>query len=273
VLLLLIGATLGPQGLAVLDAHVLTLLDPAVTVAVAIIGVAVASDIVAPRGTAWDATLSRPIVPALILTAIAGVLIATAAQFVGRAVVVHVLLNELQGCGAALLVAGGGMLILASVTADTERRVLQIAIILLLAGIADFLSQPAFVIGIVAGAFWRWRGGAAGEAMRRDVAYVERPLMALVLVIAGARVDLSLMVWAMAALYVLLDALLVRLLGRGVMASPVVPVAVALDVVRAAGPTLWPLVSIVVVGSIASQLLLPLQGGEPVRGLMGGEPV
>jgi hypothetical protein len=35
----------------------------------------------------------------------------------------------------------------------------------------------------------------------------------------------------------------------------VVPVAVALDAVRAAGAVLWPLVSIVVVGTVAAQLL------------------
>ena len=83
--------------------------------------------------------------------------------------------------------------------------------------------------------------------------------MALVLVIAGARVELSTTVWALAALYVALDALLIRLVRRRAIASPLIPVAITLDMVRAAGPVLWPLVSIVVIGSIGSQLLAPLR--------------
>jgi hypothetical protein len=87
-------------------------------------------------------------------------------------------------------------------------------------------------------------------------------LMALVLVIAGARVDLSTTVWAMAAVYVALDVPLVRVLHRRAIATPLIPVAITLDMVRAAGPAVWPLVSIVVVGSIGSQLLAPLLGSD-----------
>lgn len=262
VLLLLVGAVLGPQGLSILNTHVLDLIDPAVTAAVTILGVAVASDVIAPKFSTWREVRLRAVVPIVLLGAIAALLLAVVARFVGTVDVERVLSNEVQGCGAALLVSAAGVLLLASVTADTERRVLQIAVILLLSGIADFLSQPAFIVGIVAGAFWRWRGGAAGDAMRQDLAYVERPLMALVLVIAGARVDLSTTVWAMAAVYVALDVPLVRVLHRRAIATPLIPVAITLDMVRAAGPAVWPLVSIVVVGSIGSQLLAPLLGSD-----------
>lgn len=258
-LLLLVGGVLGPQGLSILNAHVLDLIDPAVTAAVTILGIAVASDVIAPKAPTWREMRSRSALPVVLLAVIAASLLIVVARFVSTADFVRVLSNEVQGCGAALLVSAAGVLLLASVSSDTERRVLQIAVILLLSGIADFLSQPAFVVGVVAGAFWRWRGGATGDAVRQDLAYVERPLMALVLVIAGARVELSTTVWALAALYVALDALLIRLVRRRAIASPLIPVAITLDMVRAAGPALWPLVSIVAVGSIGAQLLAPLR--------------
>jgi hypothetical protein len=265
ILLLLVGAVLGPQGLLILDAHVLALIDPAVTVAVTLIAIAVTSDIELSHDSTWPSQGPRPLVPALLLAGGVTLLVVVMSRFVSLGGVAHALVDGLQGAGAALLVSAAGVLILASVTSDTERRVLQIAVILLLAGIADFLAQPAIIVGVVAGAFWRWRGGAAGDAVRQDVAYVERPLTALVLVIAGAHAEVSMVVSVLAIVYAALDAFLVRLLARRLI-TPVIAVAIALDVVRSAGPALWPLVSIVVVGSIVAQLLAPF-GAERTASL------
>ena len=58
---------------------------------------------------------------------------------------------------------------------------------LLVGGLADYLSLSALTSGLVAGLFWQRAGGPAAESLRRDLGYLQHPLVVLLLVTAGAR--------------------------------------------------------------------------------------
>ena len=76
--------------------------------------------------------------------------------------------------------------------------------LLLIGGVADALSLSALFGGLVAGAFWRYAGGRPRETIRRDVLFVQHPLLVVVLLLAGARADLSPASLALGAGYVVL---------------------------------------------------------------------
>jgi hypothetical protein len=175
-----------------------------------------------------------------------------------------------QIVGIAVTVAIAGWLLLVRTESDTEQRVFGIATLLLLGGGADYLSLSALVAGVVAGAFWHTMGGAPSESLRRDVAQVQHPLVALVLIVGGARTEFTLSIVSLAVAYVLLRAVgkLAGSLGaefvdpampQGVaprLLSPgILGVAFALNAVRAGIPDMTAVLSVAVLGTIGAQLL------------------
>ena len=140
---------------------------------------------------------------------------------------------------------------------------------------ADYLSLSALLSGLVAGIFWRVAGGPAAESIRRDVGYLRHPLLVLLLVMAGARMAPIAGAWALPAAYLLLrttgkllGAWLARrgtgaglpdMLGLVLLSPGVFGVAFAMNAVRSAGPQADPLLGIVVVGTIGSQLVAAIR--------------
>jgi hypothetical protein len=76
-------------------------------------------------------------------------------------------------------------------------------------GVADALSLSALFGGLTAGVFWRYLGHRPRETITRDVLFVQHPLVVLVLLVAGARADLS---WASAG--IALGYVALRLVGK-----------------------------------------------------------
>ena len=181
-LLLLTGVALGPQGLAVLTPAVLEVLRPAVPVALAVLGVSTVFGSTAHSGgfPRWRTHLAS------FLILVSGLAMAwhqreilDAAAIIGQAACI------------AILLAGAGWLLSSSGASDEERRVFSITIFLLLGGVADYLSVPALLLGWIAATAWQLVQARQLSEVRLDAAYVQHPMTALLLITAGARVELS----------------------------------------------------------------------------------
>ena len=329
--LLVVGMILGPRGISVLPPNALSLLEPAIPVALAALGalVGLSIDMRGGRGL-------RTYTMSLLQSAFAALLVAVPLVLVPPSVLVHATiplwifaaslgvcagsslavpaypsdepglragLLELDallpilagglllglfhpGGGAAALalvgqviiisalLAGGAWLLLARTASDTEQRVFAFAAMLLIGGVADYLSISALLCGLVAGLIWRFAGGQARESLRRDLLYTQHSLLVLVLIVAGAGIEFSLAASAAAAVYVLLR-MAAKLCGAAIAArvtdvdepraaavqllSPgVFGVAFALNIVRAAGPDATVLLTIVVLGTIGAEITAEL---------------
>lgn len=175
-----------------------------------------------------------------------------------------------QACVATLVLAASSWLLLSQASSDTAERVFTVAAILLVGGAADYLSLSALLGGALAGVFWQRAGGPARELIRRDALYVQHPLLVLLLVIAGARAEITLAGIALGLGYAVLRTgarlaagwsaralagplpcrdLAARLLPPGVFG-----VAFALNAVREHGPDFAILLTVIVVGTAASDL-------------------
>jgi hypothetical protein len=326
VVLLLVGAALGRNGLAILGEGTLSLLDPVVPVALAALGVLVAFEVGAASwsrsrvlvAASIQALLAAAVViagalalaPLLIDTPIAsswvfaialGVCASTSSALTASATTgstiarvadmdavlpiivgglmmaalreqaaVPALVITAQVVGIALTVAVAGWLLLARTGSETEHRIFSAATLLLLGGVADYLSLSALMAGLVAGTFWHLMGGAARESIRRDLTHLHHPLVALILVVAGARTEITPGIAGVAVIYVVLRA--VGKLAGGIAATAIdrapspdiaprllapgiFGVAFALNSARALGPEMAIVVSVAVLGTIGSQLL------------------
>jgi len=178
---------------------------------------------------------------------------------------------------AAVISAAGWLLVSRAATAG-EQRVFTFACLLLLGGVADYLSLSALLTGFAAGICWRAAGGGVAESIARDVAYVEQTLVAFILVLAGAHGSFSAPTLLLAAAFVFVRALgkiagawLARLapgepyrVSVATLLSPgVFGIAFALNGFRAAGADLAPALGVVAVGAAASALLALAVGGTP----------
>jgi hypothetical protein len=323
---LLAGVVLGRQGFGILSESTLSLLDPVVPVALAVVGVLVALEIGATswiRSRVVAAASIQGVVAALVVAAgvltLAPLLIddalapwtlalalgvcastssvwangdalarSNAAQVLNvdavwpivagglliaaieQGVPAEAILSTAQVLGMALTVATAGWLLLAPTASDTEQRVFTAATLLLLGGVADYLAVSALMAGLVAGAFWHVIGGATRESMRRDLTHLQHPLVALILLVAGARTEITAGIMALAVAYVLLravgklagsiatvviDPALSRDAAPHVLSPGILGVAFALNMTRARGDEAIVLLSIAVLGTIGAQLL------------------
>jgi len=331
-LLLLIGAALGPGGLAVLTPNVLAAIDPAVPVALAVLGVhlslhvdvdgsrggirllalagveslltaatvvigllillspdltsvpfhtwlialaaGVCASMSAPAPPAAGASGRRHNVDLLIATVLGGALLA----WVREGSVRDSALMLAQLTLLPLIVALAAWLLIAPNTSEIEGRIFSLAALLLLGGLADFLSLSALFSGLIAGWAWRVSGGAVRETMQRDIGYLQHPLLVLLLLVAGSRMTMSNASLTLVVAYVLLRAagkltggLLARRLWPqqvtsgfplALLAPGAFGVAFAMSTVRAAGPQADPLLGAVVLGTIVSQILAAMTRGQ-----------
>ena len=183
-----------------------------------------------------------------------------------------------QASGIALLIAIAGWLLLTGTSSDAEQRVFGVAAVLLVGGVADYLSLSALLSGVIAGAFWQAVGGTTQESIRRDVGYILHPLVVVLLLVAGASLDFSLDALAIGVAYVLFRTagklaggwFASRIAGPalggfGLDLTPpgIFGVAFAMNMVRAVGPDMAPLLTVVVVGTVGSELVSALSPRRP----------
>jgi hypothetical protein len=318
-LLLLCGAAAGPHGLAILTQPVLSFLDPAAPVALAVFGILAAMRIQSTddeaRSTITTAALQAAITGTIVAGAfllfpasaatgeplpgwnVAAITLGIAAAtsldaedcilpviagglllaFARETSSVSALLITLEAGAIAALIAGSGWLLLTRTSAVDEHRVSTFGSALLLGGAADYLSMSALLFGLTAGGCWRLANSAVREHIRRDAAYVAHSLLALVLVMAGAHAVFSVPAFAIAVGYTVVRAS-GKLTGRWVV-DRVFPadtrptaqllitpgafgVAFALNVVRAMGSDFELVLTVVVIGTVASAFIAALSRPE-----------
>jgi hypothetical protein len=338
-LLLLLGVALGPEGVGLLSAGVLSVIDPAMPVALVALGVLIGlsfnprrtgdarllaaasaesalTTAVVAAGTlavapAWNAAdglpywflalalgvcaasssaaSSRNRHDAHSLSARIGdlddllpiVLSGVALAFFREPSPAAGLLLLAQGCGVALVIVLAGWLLLAKSSSESEQRVFTIALLLLLGGAADYLSLSALLSGLIAGLFLEWIGGSARDYVRRDVLHVQHPLLVLVLLVAGARIEFppTWIVLGIAYLFLrtagklwggsvarrIAGADTPRDLGLALLAPGVLGIAFALNVLRAVGPEAAPVLAIVAFGAIGSDIIGALVRSREAR--------
>jgi hypothetical protein len=286
---LIAAALLGPAlamlvvagGMAVLaNAGLVPGLRPFWTLTIAI-GVCAATSLTLPGGNPLEprSLAARAAETGVLLPIIAGG-VALASLRAGSPIWTLLLLG--QACLVTLALAAAGWLLLTRAASETEERVFALSALLLAGGAAEALSLSALLGGLMAGVFWRYAGGRPRETIRRDVLFVQHPLLVLVLLAAGARADLSPSAIALGVAYVLLraggtlagSAAARRVtgmrasgdLGRHLLYPGVFGVAFALNAVDIVGADASILLATVVVGTIGSEfvalLLVPRSVGE-----------
>jgi len=180
----------------------------------------------------------------------------------------------------ALVIAAAGWLLIAQAPAESEQHVFVAGSLLLLGGAAAYLSMSALWIGLAGGLGWSVAGGPARDSIDRNMQYVQHPLMVLLLLVAGARLQPGVTAVALAAIYVacrvagkLVGGWLARAvvmhdlpvdLGRRLLAPGVMGVAFALNVLQVTGPSEQAtlLLSVAVLGSLGSELLSVLDDAQ-----------
>jgi hypothetical protein len=156
-----------------------------------------------------------------------------------------------------------------------ERGLFVAGAVLLLAGIGAFLGTSPLLTGSAAALVWRRAPGAADRITAADLRVLQHPLVALLLVTAGAMVEWnSIVIWAATCLVILRVAArllaslavgriaIVRpaLLATALMPPGIMGVALALNVALLAGPDYRWILSVVTgatIGVEAMTALLP----------------
>ncbi len=325
--LLLVGMVLGPGGLAVLTDSVLGALDPAVSVALAALGVLAGLEIDPRRpdeGRLLAAATIESGVTILVVVAglvlvnsrwpvgpnrwlvalVAGVCAASSSTparppdearsslarigdlddvlpiVVGVAVIAWMRSAPpaalagfvVQAVVIAAAIAGVAWLLLYDAASESEQRVFVIGTLLLLGGAAAYLRLSALLIGLVAAGCWVAAGGSVRDRVTDHVRSLQHPLMVLLLVVAGARLQIVSGLLGLAAAYVafriggkLAGGWLAgrvareapRDVGISLVAPGIVGVAIALNLLQAQGdlPGVATIFAVVASGSLALDLL------------------
>jgi hypothetical protein len=173
----------------------------------------------------------------------------------------------------ALIIALAGWLLVAEVSSEAEQHVFVAGTLLLLGGTAAYVSTSALWVGLLGGIFWSLAGGPARNSIERDIRYLQHPLIVLLLLVAGARLEPSAGVLLLVAIYVicrsagkltggwLVGRFIVRDLpssfGRQLVAPGVVAVAFAVGVLQAdrGSEAATTLLAVAAIGSLGSELL------------------
>jgi hypothetical protein len=333
VLILLLGAALGPEGLAVLTTGVLPVIDPVLPVAIAALGILAGLEFMRPAAPHRWSLLGKATIESLltcVLVAIgvwliipvfpdvassevwlvalmAGLCASMSATLpdadpdrlrppvirmrdldgllpVAIGAVVFAFIHSfsvlasfgliIQTAILALLISATAWLLLSDTSPSTEQRVFSIAALLLIGGVADYLSLSALACGLVAGLFWGYVGGVARDCIERDVRYLRHPLVVLMLLAAGAKTTYSgwILVFAIAYLLLrvagkLLGGWLARrvpgvtipdAVGPALLPPGVFGIAFALDTTAMMESTAAVILAATVLGSIGSQLIAAL---------------
>lgn len=179
---------------------------------------------------------------------------------------------------AALLTGVAGWLLFERARSDAERAVFVTGSVLLLGGVAAYTDTTPLLSGCIAALFWERAAGAADRIIAADLRRLQHPLVALILIIAGALVE-----WSLALLWITAPLVLLRLVGKllggtaasrvtgvpaGLLATVLIPpgvlgIALALNLWQVLGSEGTLLLSAVTVAAIASELLAALLPAGP----------
>ena len=220
-LVVFVGIIAGPHGLNLISRSVLLLLDPAIAMALAMLGIFV--------GLGLDAHRPRLTVPAG-LALFAGVTAAALRQTDPSA-----LTMALGGIAVvAIVIASAGWLLVGQTDSEREQQVFVVGSLLLIGGSAVYSSLSAVFAGVLAGAVWNAAGNLARARIVRHLEYFQRPLIGVMLVAAGASLVFS---REAIALVIIVGAF--HGAGRAVSApfpvtAGIAAIAVALDIFRGA---------------------------------------
>ena len=221
ILILLAGICAGPYGLNLLSPSVLLLLDPAVAMALAMLGVFIGLGIAAraPRLTT-----------AAVLTVLGGFALAALRDTDPFAVVLMILLIA----AVAAVVALAGWLLVGQADSDREQQVFVVGSLLLLGGSAAYTSLSAVFAGLLAGIVWNVAGSLAKARIVQHLDYFQHPLIVVMLLAAGASITFS-----VEALAVVVIVTAFHVVGKPVtepfpVSAGAAAIAVALDVFRGA---------------------------------------
>lgn len=178
--------------------------------------------------------------------------------------------NVLAALAAGAAVGLAGVLLFERAAGAAERGVFVAGSVVLLGGVAAFLHASPLLTGATAAVVWVRMRGTADELVRADLRKLQHPLVALLLIVAGASIQPT-----MPALWIAAPLVLFRLTGKllasaataamagvaagvlgTVLAPPgVVGIALALNVQQVAGTGDTVLVSSVTIAAVASEIL------------------
>jgi hypothetical protein len=175
-----------------------------------------------------------------------------------------------QASGLTLILAIATWLLLTRTSSEMEQRVISVAALLLVGGAAGALALSALFGGWVAGVSWRSVGPTPRELITRGILFVQHPILVLVLLMAGARAEISTATIIVGTIYVVVRAVAklaaatfvnrlaaddARELEGRLLSPGVYGVAFALNVLSVGGPEASWLLASVVVGTIGSELV------------------
>ena len=222
-----------------------------------------------PSAEAWRPPESRLRAMGSVLPIVAiGLLVAWFREGTAGAALVVML----QGALVALTIGGAAWLLVGQTSSDSEQRVFAAGALLLVAGAAEFLSLSVLFAGLATGMIWQALNGGARDHLARDTRYGQHPMMAVLLLVAGARVGVGPAVPVLVTAYVvcrtagqIAGGWLVRRtlapelppeLGLHLASPGIVAIAMALDATgSAAGGAAGLLLPVVVFGTLASEIL------------------
>ncbi len=186
--------------------------------------------------------------------------------------------SALMTVAASLAVGAAGWLLFEHARSDAERGVFVAGAVLLLGGIGAYLGTSPLLSGCAAALVWVRTPGAADRIIGADLRKLQHPLVALLLIVAGASIQ-----WTIALLWIAAPLVLLRLTGKllaatatarligvspGLLATVMVPpgvlgIALALNVQQMLGLADTILLSSVTVAAGVTELLSVLLPGEP----------
>ena len=178
---------------------------------------------------------------------------------------------------ASVLVGSAGWMLFERARGEAERGAFVAGTLALLGGVGAYTGMSPLLGGTVAALVWTWSPGRADRVIASDLQKLQHPLVALLLVIAGATIQ-----WQYALLWIAAPLVLVRLVAKllaslaaarvahvpaGLLATVLLPpgvmgVALALNIQQSLGIEDMLLVSGVTVAATLSELIsvLPLAG-------------
>jgi hypothetical protein len=218
-LFVLAGIAVGPYGLNLLSRSVLLLLDPAIAMALAVLGVFI--------GLGIDVRRIQVTAPA-VLAVLGGV----AAVALRESALSASALSALALAGAAIAVAFAGWLLVGQADSDREQQVFIVGSLLLVGGSAAYSSLSAVFAGLLAGIVWSAAGDLPRARIVKHLDYFQHPLLVVMLLAAGASI-----VFSLEALAVVVVVAVLHGAGRPVddpfpVSAGAAAIALALDVFR-----------------------------------------
>jgi hypothetical protein len=181
--------------------------------------------------------------------------------------------------GASILAGTAGWMLFERARGEAERGAFVAGTVALLAGVAAYTGMSPLLGGIVAALVWSWSPGRADRIIASDLQKLQHPLVALLLIIAGATIQ-----WSVVLIWIAAPLVLLRVVGKllasltvaplaevppGLLAAVLLPpgvlgVALALNIQQALRSEDMLLVSAVTVAVAISELvsILPLAGAD-----------